>query len=185
MARVTIKTRGRRTNGWRVNGFCVALIEFKTSDARQPIACHVKARTARTSCRRHPRKPVPFAWYCNATMAHQGAPGRRKFATRVVRAGDALTVITPTTRANLTLFDPYHFEQERPAPPAPLPANDAGPRSKLMAGVGDHVKKGQPVIILEAIDGTHPSSAPRRRGQRGAVQENELVPDGCWFAFAE
>ena len=186
MARVTTDPWSQN-NGWRVNGFASRLIEFKTSDAEQPIACHVESEDGAYRFAVDTAKPVPFAWLQRNDGTLKVRLGDAKFATRVVRAGDALTVITPTTRASLTLFDPYHFEQEDTGAAGRLTAMMPGRVVKLMAGVGDHVKKGQPVIILEAMKMEHTIVSPKD-GEVSEVRfkENELVPaDAVLFAFAE
>ena len=59
--------------------------------------------------------------------------GETKSATRVLRAGEQLTVITPRGRTSLTLFDPFHFEQEDSAAAGRLTAMMPGRVVKLMA----------------------------------------------------
>ena len=58
---------------------------------------------------------------------------------------------------------------------------------KLMARAGDAVKKGQALMILEAMKMEHTITSPRDGIiERVAFQENQLVPaDAVLFAFRE
>jgi 3-methylcrotonyl-CoA carboxylase alpha subunit len=56
-----------------------------------------------------------------------------------------------------------------------------------MAGPGDTVKKGQALMILEAMKMEHTITSPREGViERAAFRENDLVPaDAVLFAFRE
>jgi 3-methylcrotonyl-CoA carboxylase alpha subunit len=58
---------------------------------------------------------------------------------------------------------------------------------KIMANAGDHVRKGQPLIILEAMKMEHTIVSPKDGViDRVAFKENDLVPaDAVLFAFVE
>ncbi len=176
-----------QNDGWRVNGFASRLIEFKLPGQDEPVACHVESEDGVYRFSVGHGTPVPFAWMAREDGALKVRLGEAKFAARVVRAGDALTAIDVTTRASLTLFDPYHFEQEDAGAAGRLTAMMPGRVVKLMAAVGHHVRKGQPLIILEAMKMEHTIVSPKD-GEISEVRfkENELVPaDAVLFAFAE
>ena len=58
---------------------------------------------------------------------------------------------------------------------------------KVLAKAGDSIKKGQPLIILEAMKMEHTIVSPRDGVvDRVAFRENDLVPaDAVLFAFVE
>ena len=175
-----------QNSGWRVNGFAGRLFEFKSEGAAEPIECHVDldggVRYFRRSGVRH-----QFAWLLRDDGTLKVKLGSVKSATRVLRAGDALTVITPSGRHALTIFDPFHFEQEDSGAAGRLTAMMPGRVVKVMANAGDTVKKGQPLIILEAMKMEHTIVSPKDGVvDRVAFKENDLVPaDAVLFAFVE
>ena len=175
-----------QNSGWRVNGFAGRLFEFKTETDAEPIECHVDVdggvRYFRRGGERH-----EFAWLQRDDGTLKVRLGGAKSATRVLRAGDALTVITPSGRHALTIFDPFHFEQEDSGAAGRLTAMMPGRVVKVMASAGDTVKKGQPLIIMEAMKMEHTIVSPKDGVvDRVAFKENDLVPaDAVLFAFVE
>lgn len=175
--------------GWRVNGFAGRLIEFKVDGQDAPLECHIDVdggvRYFRVGDLATSR--APFSWQFREDGTLKIKLGDTKTAVRVVRAGDALSVITATNRVALDLFDPFHFEQADTGADGRLTAMMPGRVVKLMANVGDQVKKGQALIILEAMKMEHTIVSPKD-GEVSEVRfkENDLVPaDAVLFAFAE
>jgi 3-methylcrotonyl-CoA carboxylase alpha subunit len=108
------------------------------------------------------------------------------FAT-AVRNGDDLEVITPQGRFDLTRVDPFDYEPTDALPDARLTALMPGRVVKVMAAEGDTVKKGQPLMILEAMKMEHTITSPREGViERVAFRENDLVAaDAVLVAFRE
>jgi 3-methylcrotonyl-CoA carboxylase alpha subunit len=106
------------------------------------------------------------------------------FAT-VSRLGDKLSAVTPKGRFDLELVDPFHYEAVDALPDARLTALMPGRVVKVMASEGDSVKKGQALLILEAMKMEHTIVSPRDGViERAAFREGELVPaDALLFAF--
>ena len=77
-----------------------------------------------------------------------------------IRGESGHSWITPSGRHALTLFDPFHFEQEDTGADGRLTAMMPGRVVKVMANVGDSVKKGQALIIMEAMKMEHTITAP-------------------------
>ena len=175
-----------QNSGWRVNGFASRLIEFKVVDQDAPVECHIDTDGG-VRYFRYGGERQPFAWLQRDDGTLKIRLGDMKSATRVLRAGDAFTVITPTGRHALTVFDPFHFEQEDTGADGRLTAMMPGRVVKVMASVGDAVKKGQPLIIMEAMKMEHTIVSPKDGVvERVAFKENDLVPaDAVLFAFAE
>ena len=96
-------------------------------------------------------------------------------------------MITPSGRDALTIFDPFHFEQEDSGAAGRLTAMMPGRVVKVMASAGDTVKKGQPLIIMEAMKMEHTIVSPKDGVvDRVAFKENDLVQaDAVLFAFVE
>src|SRR5205085_12621098 len=103
------------------------------------------------------------------------------------RAGEDLEVVTPQGRFDLSRVDPFHYEAVDALPDARLTALMPGRVVKLMARAGDSVKKGQALLILEAMKMEHTIVSPRDGViDRVAFAENQLVPaDAVLIAFRE
>ena len=99
----------------------------------------------------------------------------------------SLSATTPKGRYDVELVDPFHYEPADALPDARLTALMPGRVVKVMAGVGDAVKKGQGLMILEAMKMEHTITSPREGViERVAFRENDLVPaDAVLFAFRE
>ena len=175
-----------QNSGWRVNGFASRLIEFKVTDQDAPAECHIDTDGGVRYFRVEGER-LPFSWLQRDDGTLKIRLGDMKSAVRVLRAGDAVTVITPAGRHALTVFDPFHFEQHDTGADGRLTAMMPGRVVKVMAGVGDAVKKGQPLIIMEAMKMEHTIVSPKDGVvERVAFKENDLVPaDAVLFAFAE
>jgi 3-methylcrotonyl-CoA carboxylase alpha subunit len=95
--------------------------------------------------------------------------------------------VTPQGRYPLERVDPFHYEPADALPDARLTALMPGRVVKLMAKAGDAVKKGQALMILEAMKMEHTITSPREGVvERVAFRENDLVPaDAVLFAFRD
>ena len=109
------------------------------------------------------------------------------YFARVLRLDDTLVAITPGGRFEVALVDPFHYEPVETLPDARLTALMPGRVVKLMAKAGDSVKKGQALLILEAMKMEHTLVSPRDGVvERVAFREDDLVPaDAVLFAFRE
>ena len=109
------------------------------------------------------------------------------YFAQVARHGAGLSAVTPQGRYALELVDPFHYEPADALPDARLTALMPGRVVKVMARAGDPVKKGQALMILEAMKMEHTIVSPRDGViERVAFQENQLVPaDAVLFAFRE
>ncbi len=109
------------------------------------------------------------------------------YFAQVSRLGDRFSAVTPRGRYDLDLVDPFHYEPADSAPDARLTALMPGRVVKRMANAGDSVKKGQALMILEAMKMEHTIVSPRDGViERAAFEENQLVPaDAVLFSFQE
>jgi 3-methylcrotonyl-CoA carboxylase alpha subunit len=109
------------------------------------------------------------------------------FFANAARLGSRMSVTTPQGRFELELVDPFHYEPAEALPDARLTSLMPGRVVKVLAAEGDRVKKGQALMILEAMKMEHTITSPREGViERVAFGENELVPaDALLFAFRE
>ena len=103
------------------------------------------------------------------------------------RLGNDLSVVTPQGRFELQRIDPFAYEPADSMPDARLTALMPGRVVKVIAAAGDAVKKGQALLILEAMKMEHTVLSPRDGViERVAFAENDQVPaDAVLFAFRE
>lgn len=105
----------------------------------------------------------------------------------VLRAGDAIQVILPDRRYDLLYADPHHYEAPEAAAEGRLTALMPGRVVKLFVKTGDPVKKGQPLLIMEAMKMEHTIASPKDGViERVAYAVNDMVAaDALLFEFAE
>jgi len=173
------------TGGWRLNQPALRRMEFRRADASQVAveavmhAGHamvtVDGRTHRVTIRPADGDRLQIAL------------DEETYFAQVSRAGDELSAVTPQGRYALQLVDPFHYEPAEAMPDARLTALMPGRVVKVMAAAGDAVKKGQALMILEAMKMEHTIVSPRDGViERVAFTENQLVPaDAVLVAFRE
>jgi 3-methylcrotonyl-CoA carboxylase alpha subunit len=177
------------TGGWRLNQPALRRMEFRSPS---PLG----------EGRLHAVDAVMHRGYADVTVggrAHRVVLGPAEgdrlqiglddetYFAEVVRLGALLSAVTPRGRYDLELVDPFHYEPADAMPDARLTALMPGRVVKLMAKPGDAVKKGQALLILEAMKMEHTIVSPRDGViERAAFAENQLVPaDAVLFAFRE
>jgi 3-methylcrotonyl-CoA carboxylase alpha subunit len=173
------------TRGWRLNQPAVRRMELRATDGS---VCLLDAEM-RTG---HAIISIDGEKHSVALGPREGdrlqiALDEETYFARVARLGDSLTATTPRGRHDLELVDPFHYEPADSLPDARLTALMPGRVVKVMAGAGDSVKKGQSLMILEAMKMEHTIVSPRDGViERVAFKENELVPaDAVLLAFRD
>jgi 3-methylcrotonyl-CoA carboxylase alpha subunit len=172
------------TRGWRLNQTALRRMEFMHGDERLVLDAVM-----------HPA----HAEITHQGLAHRVALGPREgdrlrialddetYLARVYRTGDHVEAVTPRGRFALGLVDPFHYEPADALPDARLTALMPGRVVKVMASAGQSVKKGQALLILEAMKMEHTIVSPRDGVvERVAFAENSLVPsDAVLISFRE
>jgi 3-methylcrotonyl-CoA carboxylase alpha subunit len=171
--------------GWRLNQPKTRRMEFRLADGSELAIeaehrgdhAHVTMGGTRHEVRLGPAEGdrIPLA-----------IDGETCFA-RVARLGDELSVTTPQGRYELERVDPFHYEPSDALPDARLTALMPGRVVKVLAAEGVAVKKGEPLMVLEAMKMEHTIVSPREGIiARVAFSENDLVPaDALLFAFRD
>jgi 3-methylcrotonyl-CoA carboxylase alpha subunit len=105
----------------------------------------------------------------------------------VLRAGDLMQVILPDRRYDLIYVDPHHYEAPEAAAEGRLTALMPGRVVKLFVKAGESVKKGQPLLIMEAMKMEHTIASPKDGViERVAYGVNDMVAaDALLFEFAD
>jgi len=173
------------TGGWRLNQSAARRMEFLLAPERTThIEADMRAAHALVTVagKRHRVALGP-----SDGERLQIALDDETYFARVHRLGSTLGVVAPQGRFDMELVDPFHYEPADVLPDARLTALMPGRVVKLLAAKGDKVKKGQPLLILEAMKMEHTIVSPREGViDRVAFAENQLVPaDAVLFAFEE
>ncbi len=173
------------TGGWRLNQPALRRMELRLADGAS-VSVDAEMRPGNARVRIGERDHRVALGPCEGERL-QIALDDETFFARVVRLGMALTAITPGGRHDLELVDPFHYEPADALPDARLTALMPGRVVKLLAREGEAVRKGQALLILEAMKMEHTIVSPRDGVvERVAFGENELVPaDAVLFAFKE
>ncbi len=161
-------------------------MEFHTAHDEEIVTVYIETvgttrhirindRTHAVTATSHKRETVSFAANGHAETA------------RVLTHGNTITILFADTRHTLRLVDPFLFEGDADSNDGRLTAMMPGRVVKVMARAGDSVKKGQALIIMEAMKMEHTIVSPRDGVvERVAFKENDLVAaDAVLFAFAE
>jgi 3-methylcrotonyl-CoA carboxylase alpha subunit len=172
-------------HGWRLNQPALRKMELRASDGGvttlsatafdDHAMVEIRGKVHRVSVGQRDGDRMPIA-----------LDGETYF-TNVARLGSRFSATTPVGRYELGLVDPFHYEPADALPDARLTALMPGRVVKVMAAAGDTVKKGQSLMILEAMKMEHTIVSPREGViDRVAFAENQLVPaDAVLFSFRE
>jgi 3-methylcrotonyl-CoA carboxylase alpha subunit len=192
-ARVFLDERARATpgspwddaSGWRLNQPALRRIQFHRADdsiATVDAVMHHDHAMVSVDSRSHRVALGP-----SDGERLQIALDDETYFASVTRLGDRFCAVTPQGRFDLERVDPFHYEPADAAPDARLTSLMPGRVVKLMAQAGDSVKKGQALLILEAMKMEHTLVSPRDGViERAAFGEGELVPaDAVLFAFRD
>jgi len=182
------------TRGWRLNQPAVRRMELR-SDAGEVARLDAEMRPGHAVIEIDGRKhrvalaPARGREGAGSEIADrlQIALDEETYFASVVRLGDTLSTTTPRGRYDLELVDPFHYEPADSLPDARLTALMPGRVVKVLARQGEAVRKGQALMILEAMKMEHTIVSPREGViARVAFAENQLVPaDAVLFAFAD
>ncbi|WP_242343398.1 acetyl/propionyl/methylcrotonyl-CoA carboxylase subunit alpha [Anaeromyxobacter terrae] len=147
-----------RTDGWLLNADAHHVLTFEDGERRVGVVAHYRAGG-------HLLELPGGALLARAERDPAGdlvadLDGARVRAT-VVRGGDGLTILTPGHAHRLGLFDPGAAAADRDVDAGRLTAPMPGKIVAVMVEPGAEVKKGAPLMVLEAMKMEHTITSPR------------------------
>ncbi|MGE0279515.1 MAG: biotin carboxylase N-terminal domain-containing protein [Rhizobiaceae bacterium] len=132
--------------------------------------------TARVSSRENGRYAVLLA---NSDQVHEyTAPQHPSFGSRFARWPSHVTVFDRGQALNFTVSDPFALAAEAEGGASSMRAPMPGLAKVVMAGKGEAVKKGQPLLILEAMKMEHTIAASHDGVIDEIVSQGAQVTDG-------
>ena len=175
-----------RKDGWWLNRGAHRALEFHTLNDEEVVTVDIETVGDTQHLRVADRQYAVTATRRNGPVISFTANGQAETAQAFTH-GNAIAILLADTRHALRLVDPFRFEGESDVNQGRLTAMMPGRVVKVMARAGDSVKKGQALIIMEAMKMEHTIVSPRDGiVARVAFRENDLVPaDAVLFAFAE
>jgi 3-methylcrotonyl-CoA carboxylase alpha subunit len=172
--------------GWWLNRGAMRQLEFHTADdaAVEIVSIETMATGYRLRMRDCEFGVSQSTVEGNAIRFIANGTGYR---ATVLTHEEKFSVLLANTRHHLRLVDPFHFEASGETNDGRLTAMMPGRVVKVMADAGDTVKKGQALIIMEAMKMEHTIVSPREGVvERVAFKVGDMVPaDAVLFAFVE
>ena len=175
-----------RKDGWWLNRSAHRAMEFHTANDEAIVTVDIETVGNVRHVRIDAREYTVMSTKQRAPLLSFSANGHIETA-RVLIHDSSISILFADARHTLRVVDPFLFEGDADTNDGRLTAMMPGRVVKVMAKVGDNVKKGQALIIMEAMKMEHTIVSPRDGVvERVAFNENDLVPaDAVLFAFAE
>jgi 3-methylcrotonyl-CoA carboxylase alpha subunit len=172
--------------GWWLNRGAHRALEFHTINDEEIVTVDIETIGTTRHIRIAERDYAVTESRTQGQAVSYTANGHAESAL-VLAHGGTISILFADARHTLRLVDPFLFEGESDANDGRLTAMMPGRVVKVMAKTGDIVKKGQALIIMEAMKMEHTIVSPRDGVvERVAFKENDLVPaDAVLFAFME
>ena len=173
-------------DGWWLNRGAHRAMEFHTINDVEIVTVDIET----VSTIRHVR-------IANRTYAVTAADHRQSAVSFVANGhaetalvfshGNTIAILFAESRYQVQLVEPFRFEGDVERNDGRLTAMMPGRVVKVMVQAGDAVKKGQALIIMEAMKMEHTVVSPSEGiVARVAFRENDLVPaDAVLFVFDE
>lgn len=171
--------------GWRLNAPAQRAFTFSLDASDEKIASLVEvAQGVRTLTFAGER--FAFAWLKRDDGRLKVKLGDAKFVVSAHCVDDTISIVKENGRVLLHRRSPVQTASADAANDGRLTAVMPGRVVKLMAKAGESVRKGAPLLIMEAMKMEHTITSPRDGViERVAFQVGEMVPaDAVLFAFA-
>ncbi|MBX6322848.1 MAG: 3-methylcrotonyl-CoA carboxylase, partial [Rhodospirillaceae bacterium] len=170
----------QRTDGWRLHGGARETIVLHDRDAAYAIAVRAAGRNGH-------RLGLPGG-SAEVRAARDGAEmelhlGGRRVTATVVRDGAELVVFLPGRCHRLRLDDPREAADGEVAVPGTLTAPIPGVVSAVLVKEGAPVRRGEPLLVIEAMKMEHPIRSPADGTVEAVrVAVGQQVQDGAELA---
>ena len=154
-----------RRDGWRLHGAATRRFDLQVQGAHQMVTLvrtHDGAQQLVLGAQRW-----PFSARSRGGDLHDVTVGERRWTLTVYATGERISVFAPEGAAVVDQIDPIAHAGEGASEAGRLTAPMPGKLIALLAQVGQAVKAGQPLAVMEAMKMEHTITAPRD----GTVEE--------------
>ena len=148
-----------RRDGWRMHGGAVRRFDLELAGVHHTVRLEREHDGAAQLVIGEQR--WPFAGRALGNGRHDVQLGDRRVALHVYANGERLSVFAPEGSAALQHVDPIAHAGEGAAEGGRLTAPMPGKVIAFLAAVGEAVKQGQPLAVMEAMKMEHTITAPR------------------------
>ena len=154
-----------RRDGWRLHGAATRRFDLQVQSTHHIftlVRTHGGAQQLVQGAQRW-----PFNTRSRSADLHDVTVGERRWSLTVYATGERISVFSPEGAAVVDMIDPIAHAGEGAAEAGRLTAPMPGKVIAFLAQVGQAVKAGQPLAVMEAMKMEHTIAAPRD----GTVQE--------------
>ncbi len=146
------------TTGWQMNSDNHHVLTFQDGESEACVTAHYRSGGYLLDL---PDSRMPVSGILDANGDLQADLGGARVTASVVRHGSDLTIISHGGSHRLTLHDPLASAGEEEVAGGRLTAPMPGKIVALLVKAGASVKRGTPLVILEAMKMEHTITAPR------------------------
>ena len=165
-----------RTDGWRLNGESVDTVRFRDGDRTVEIAVRYRPSGWRLTL---PGGDMDVSAEADDEGVLAVDLGGRRARAAVIADGDAIIVMDAGRAHRLLRHDPAAAAAAQDAGGGKLTSPMPGKIVRVMAKAGDTVRRGAPLIVLEAMKMEHTIAAPTDgMVERIAYQVGDMVEEG-------
>ncbi len=156
-----------RRDGWRLHGSATRRFDIQSQGAHHFFSLERSnvgnngAQTLVMGTQRWPFKALQRAGDGAGANRHDVTLGERRWTLGVYATGERFSVFSPDGSAVVDEFDPVAHSADGAAAGGRLTAPMPGKVIAFLAAVGEAVKLGQPLAVMEAMKMEHTITAPR------------------------
>ncbi|MBC7733817.1 MAG: acetyl/propionyl/methylcrotonyl-CoA carboxylase subunit alpha [Bacteriovorax sp.] len=156
-----------RRDGWRLHGSATRRFDIQSQGAHHFFSLernnvgNNRAQTLVMGTQRWPFKALQRAGDGAGANLHDVTLGERRWTLSVYATGERFSVFSPDGSAVVDEFDPVAHSADGAAEGGRLTAPMPGKVIAFLAAVGEAVKLGQPLAVMEAMKMEHTITAPR------------------------
>ena len=164
------------TNGWRLNGEAVETVRFRDGDAPVEIAVRHRGSSWRLTL---PGGEMDASAEAEEDGTLAADLGGRRVRAAVIADGDTVIVMDGGRAHRLLRHDPAAAAAAQDTGGGKLTSPMPGKIVRILAKAGDTVRRGTPLIVLEAMKMEHTIAAPGDGTvERIAFQVGDMVEEG-------
>jgi 3-methylcrotonyl-CoA carboxylase alpha subunit len=152
-----------RRDGWRLHGSATRRFDIQSRGAHHffSLERHNGAQTLVMGAQRWQFKALQRAGDGAGANLHDVTLGEHRWTLSVYATGERFSVFSPDGSAVVDEFDPIAHSADGAAEGGRLTAPMPGKVIAFLAAVGEAVKLGQPLAVMEAMKMEHTITAPR------------------------